>query len=275
MTGIRVSPDGVTLAIAYNPTPHSGSGILTRIRFLDLRNGETRELGVDDLVGLREFSPDGAWFAFSKPRGPEPYFHPDGIFLAPLDGGSIVDATRDIDRDMAGVEWLPDSRSMLVTGTDLTRRVMWHVPLDGPAVRVELDSVDVAIKEVTAEGELILVGSEPHRPSELYRTRVGDWTLERLTAYNDALAEMRLGRVETIDWDGPDGFRQNGVLIYPPDYQEGHRYPLVLQIHGGPMGASTEGWSLVSQAMAAQGPSARHIPSLDRMDRTPFQQGIG
>jgi dipeptidyl aminopeptidase/acylaminoacyl peptidase len=56
-----------------------------------------------------------------------------------------------------------------------------------------------------------------------------------------------------VTWDGPDGFRQNGVLVYPPDYEEGQRYPLVLNIHGGPMGASTESWSLVNQAMAARG----------------------
>ena len=39
-----------------------------------------------------------------------------------------------------------------------------------------------------------------------------------------------------VSWDGPDGFRQNGVLLYPPGYEEGRQYPLVLNIHGGPAG---------------------------------------
>jgi len=56
-----------------------------------------------------------------------------------------------------------------------------------------------------------------------------------------------------VTWDGPDGFKQNGVLVYPPDYEEGHRYPLVLNIHGGPMGTSNEAFNTFNQIMAAQG----------------------
>ncbi len=253
LTGLRVSPDGRTLALSYTPTPHTGSGIQQRVRFVELETGSTRELGVEPPVDLADFSPDGRWLAFSRPVGPEPYFNPSGIFLAPVAGGDVVDVTAEIDRDLGGVEWLPDSQSMLVTGTDRTRAVMWHVPLEGNPERIELESLEVFTKEVTPDGQLVVVGSGPHRPSEVYRAEVGDWELTRLTSYNEELAGMRLGEVETVSWDGPDGFRQDGVLIYPPDYVEGRRYPLVLNIHGGPMGASTERWNLVNQAMAARG----------------------
>ncbi len=59
--------------------------------------------------------------------------------------------------------------------------------------------------------------------------------------------------VETVIWDGPDGFELNGVLVYPPDYEEGRRYPLVLNIHGGPMWASHEAFDTFNQIMAAPG----------------------
>ena len=253
MTGMRVSPDGRTLALSYTPTPHTGSGIQQRVRFVELETGSTRELGVEPPVDLASFSPDGRWLAFSRPVGPEPYFNPSGIFLAPVTGGDVVDITAGIDRNLGGVEWLPDSESMLVTGTDRTRVVMWHVPLEGDPERIELGDLDISTKEVTPDGQMVVVGAGPHRPSEVYRAEVGDWQLTQLTSYNDELAGMRLGEVETVSWDGPDGFRQDGVLIYPPDYVEGRRYPLVLNIHGGPMGASTERWNLVNQAMAARG----------------------
>jgi dipeptidyl aminopeptidase/acylaminoacyl peptidase len=83
--------------------------------------------------------------------------------------------------------------------------------------------------------------------------RVGEWKPRRLTSFNDALAEMKHGKVETVTWDGPDGFKENGILVYPPDYQEGRRYPLVINIHGGPMGTSVESFSTFNQIMAARG----------------------
>lgn len=252
-SGIRVSPDGRFLALNVAPTAHSGARIRTAIRLLDLEDGSTRDLDVPPPAFLSDFSPDGAWLAFSRSRGPEPYFNPSGIFLAPTAGGPIVDVTAGIDRSLGGVEWLPDSRSLLVTGTDLTQSVMWHVPLEGTPERVQLGDLHVDSKEASPDGRLVIVGAQPHRPAELYRTTIGDWRLRRLTAFNDALAAMSPGRVETVTWNGPDGFRQNGVLIYPPGYREGERYPLVLYIHGGPMGASTERWNLVGQAMAARG----------------------
>jgi dipeptidyl aminopeptidase/acylaminoacyl peptidase len=97
------------------------------------------------------------------------------------------------------------------------------------------------------------IGREDLRASELYTMKVGEWEPRRITNFNDALAEKALGAVETVSWDGPDGFRQNGVLLYPPGFEEGRQYPLVLNIHGGPMGASTESFSTFNHILAAQG----------------------
>ncbi len=102
-------------------------------------------------------------------------------------------------------------------------------------------------------GTVAFVGREIHRPSELYTMRVGEWKPRRLTSFNDALAGLKHGAVETVIWDGPDGFEQNGALVYPPDYEEGRRYPLVLNIHGGPMWASHEPLDTFNQIMAARG----------------------
>jgi dipeptidyl aminopeptidase/acylaminoacyl peptidase len=66
------------------------------------------------------------------------------------------------------------------------------------------------------------------------------------------LASLDVGRVETINWQ-LDGFNQTGVLLYPPDFKTGTKYPLVLNIHGGPEGTSTEAFDLMDQVFAAQG----------------------
>jgi dipeptidyl aminopeptidase/acylaminoacyl peptidase len=251
---IVVSPDGRHVALRVLPRPHTGEGIRAFIRLLDLDSGEDRDLVTQAPAYPVAFSPDGRHLAFARSRGPEPYFNPSGIFLAPMEGGPVVDPTEGIDRNLGGMAWLPGSRSFLVTGTDLTEQAMWHQPLDGTARRMDLRRVFPASSPaVDREGNVAFIGREVHRPAELYVMRAGDWTPRRLTDFNAALASMSLGRVETVAWDGPDGFRQNGVLIYPPGYEEGKCYPLVLNLHGGPMGTSTEAFSTFNQMLAAQG----------------------
>jgi dipeptidyl aminopeptidase/acylaminoacyl peptidase len=253
VSGFVVSPDGRRVALEVMPLPHSGEGIRTFIRLLDLSSGESQELDLPRPAYPIRFSPDGRYLAVARPRGPEPYFHPDGIFLIPSEGGEEMDVTGEIDRDLGGMAFLPHGKAILVNGTDLTARAFWLQPIGGPPQRLDLGDIHPSGPQVSSDGTVVFMGREDLRSSELYTMKVGEWEPRRLTHFNDALAEKRLGEVETVTWDGPDGFRQNGVLLYPPDYEEGRRYPLVLYIHGGPMGASTEAFSIFNHILAAQG----------------------
>jgi dipeptidyl aminopeptidase/acylaminoacyl peptidase len=62
--------------------------------------------------------------------------------------------------------------------------------------------------------------------------------------------------VTHVEWKN-DGFDENGVLTYPPDFVAGKKYPLVLQIHGWPQYASQEAWDTdypgLTQLLAARG----------------------
>ncbi len=254
INGMEVSPDGRTVALSVSPLPHAGELIRTFIRLLDVELGEFRDLPLEPPVNPGAFSPDGSTLVFSRARGPEPYFNPSGVLLQPVDGGAPIDVTAALDRDLGNAAWLPDGQSLLINGTDLTWRALWHQPLQGAAVRLDLGGVHPASAVAIGDnGTAVFVGREALRPPELYVMKAGEWAPRRLTDFNHALAAMKLGEVQTINFDGPDGFAQNGVLIYPPDYEPGRRYPLVLSIHGGPMGSSVEAFSTFNQIMAAQG----------------------
>lgn len=253
ITGFVVSDDGTRVALAVTPRPHTGEGIRQTIQLLELASGQVRDLVGDPPVNLGAFSPDGRYLFYSRSRGPEPYFNPAGIFAMPVSGGDAIDVTSGIDRSLNGGAWLPDGQSILVNGTDLTERAFWHQALDGRAHRLDLGDIHPAGVVVAEDGTVVFVGREDRRASELYTMAAGEWEPRRITDFNDELAELRSGAVETVTWDGPDDFEQNGVLIYPPDYVEGRRYPLVLNIHGGPMGASVEAFNTFNQILAAQG----------------------
>jgi dipeptidyl aminopeptidase/acylaminoacyl peptidase len=75
---------------------------------------------------------------------------------------------------------------------------------------------------------------------------------KRLTNFNQEITSLALGKAERFEWQSPDKFHEDGVLIYPPDFQKDKKYPLVLIIHGGPSSASTTQFDFLGQLMASR-----------------------
>jgi len=71
--------------------------------------------------------------------------------------------------------------------------------------------------------------------------RAGRWI--RLSNANPQVTEFDLGEYETVRWKSTDGQTVEGLLIKPVGYEAGKRYPLIVQIHGGPAGARIRSFS--------------------------------
>jgi len=153
---------------------------------------------------------------------------------------------------------MPDGQSLLVGGNDGTQVALWLQPLKGKARKLSLGDVNPASDDwvdagVGPKGEIAFPGTTVSSPSELYYMASPEDSPKRLTDFNHQITELQLGKMEGFDWQGPDGFREDGLLIYPPDFRKDKKYPLVLMVHGGPQDASTIGFDDLAQLMAARG----------------------
>ena len=239
-------------------SPHSGDAFDRSLQVLDVATGNLRPVtSKTSLEGYPTFSPDGSKLVYWYPRDGAPRAVNE-IHVVPVAGGEGTSVTRALDRNIARSIFLSDGRSLLVGANDGTSVGLWIQPLDGAARRIPLEKVTPASAfwvdaSVGADGAIAFAGSEPRRPAELYYLASPAGPVRRLTDFNKAVAALDLGRTETIEWDGPDGLRQDGVLTFPPDFAAGRKYPLVLYIHGGPRAASKEAFSSRAQLLAAQG----------------------
>ncbi|MDP5172619.1 MAG: prolyl oligopeptidase family serine peptidase [Bacteroidia bacterium] len=68
-------------------------------------------------------------------------------------------------------------------------------------------------------------------------------TPKTFTTLNKALLKKTTAKSEVVSWTGALQETVNGILIYPMNYEEGRKYPLVVAIHGGPSGVDTDRWS--------------------------------
>lgn len=248
------SPDGKLLAFSTQPKPHTGEIARGSLKVLDVGSGAIRTLVPGPtMVTAPSFSPSGAYISYSRPLGPAPMWYPHGIHISPVSGGEETCVTEDIDRTFYTSRWLAEEEAILVGGPDHTRMSFWVQPINGPPYRLKMGSVNPVMGSVDRDGAIAFIGSEPRHPDELYYMATKDAPPQRLTSFNDPIASLLSGKVESITWHGPDGFEEDGVLVYPPDFNEKKKYPLVFFIHGGPMDASTEAFDFSRELLAAQG----------------------
>ncbi len=118
----------------------------------------------------------------------------------------------------------------------------------GAAMLARVDAQSGVVEELTPPDHDLVCGSATPdatrfaltlgglaRPGDLYLYDSARKELRRLWAPNEALfAERRLGEIEPFWCDAFDGKKLHGWIVKPPDFDASKRYPLILQIHGGP-----------------------------------------
>lgn len=256
---ISWSPDGKWLLFTKQEHPHQGDADLTTLQVLNVETSEIRKLTKHEkFESFGVFSPDGSRVAYWYPRDNDPN-NENEIYVTPTSGGGDgIDATRSIDRDLMRVIWMPEGNSLLVGGHDGTQTSLWLQTVGGGAKKLALGDISPSWAfwvdaSVGGKGEIAFTGITPTQPSELYYMASANDKPKRLTDFNHDIAALSLSKAERFEWRGPDGFEEDGVIYYPPDFQKDHPYPLVLIIHGGPTASSTTQFSFLAQLMASHG----------------------
>jgi dipeptidyl aminopeptidase/acylaminoacyl peptidase len=251
------SPDGTQIFFTRQADPHFGDFDKSVIEILDISSGQMRQLTKrTSFESFGFLSPDGSKIAYWFPRDGDTN-NENEIFVASSSGGEGTDFTRTLDRNVQRAIWMPDGKSLLLSGDDGARRAIWIQPLDGRARKTDLGDVIPYwdFSEVAGKGGLIaFIGSTRTQPTELYYLASPDAKPKRLTDFNHEIAALDLGRIDTFEWKGPDGFAANGTLVFPPNFSRGRKYPLVLYLHGAPQFfASVTEFDFFLQLLASYG----------------------
>jgi dipeptidyl aminopeptidase/acylaminoacyl peptidase len=217
------SPDGKQICFTRQADPHLGDSDQTVIEILDVDSGKIRQLTTRSLFeGFGSFSPDGSKISYCFPRDGD-FNNENEIFVSPSTGGEGTDVTRGLDRNVLRAIWMPDGKSPLVGGHDGTRTAMWIQPLDGAAKKLDLGDANPSWwwwvdADAGKDSSIAFAGGTPTQPTELYYLSSPDAKAKRLTDFNHEVANLDLGRTDTFEWKGPDGFAEDGTVVYPPKF---------------------------------------------------------
>jgi dipeptidyl aminopeptidase/acylaminoacyl peptidase len=214
-------------------------------------------------LGPPKWSPDGGRIAFRAGVSSNDPFA-GSIFVVAAPSGEPVNLTPDIEATVAEVDWL-DMDTLVFLAFDGTKTTLNKMSPDGGGIKkISKDGPAFTSFSFSEDGNLAaLTASTFEHPRELYLWKKGGLfsrgvgSMERLTFSNPGLDAVDLAPQEVVSWTSVDGKEIQGVLMRPLSYQEGTRYPLVVQVHGGPEGVYLDGWTTSfygwSQCLAAKG----------------------
>ena len=249
------SPDGTKLAILTSPTP--------------LIRDERREAWIVNVAskerervappptmmaqGTPAWSPDGRTLAFGalvdtwKPNG-------DGIAPRSLRNTNLVlydvasrnareVSSAQLDNSVGAPRWSADGTTITFTAQERVYGTVYAFDAARGRITALTSRMMVRAPSYSADGRTVAFAMDsPTSPAEVYATDAAFASPVRLTNTNPQLAGISLGETEVITWKSSDGWSVEGILLKPVGYQPGQRVPLLVDVHGGPTGAHTNGF---------------------------------
>jgi acylaminoacyl-peptidase len=178
------------------------------------------------------------------------------------DGGHAHSLTASLDRDAAAPRWSGDGREIFFEYPDQGDTKIGVVDLNGKmrTVAENLGGSDIARPyaggsfAVARNGRFVYTRSSPDAPPALATgTSKGD--IVTLTHFSDPILSQRtLGKVEEIKFkSGADQRVIQGWIVTPPGFDLKKKYPLLLEIHGGPFASYEPSFAAEMQLYAAGG----------------------
>lgn len=239
-------PDGGSIAFKHQPSPLADVWTDSRLALVPSEPEEpVEEAGLKDLGLLASWSggvkasPDGKWIACSAGDLPTEWAFSNRMVLYSTEGKKSRPLYRTPDSQSYLMGWSPDGESVYAYESESVTSQVWALPASGGEGR-KLTSVGLRRKayNVGASGLIVYAAEDFGSMNSLKILNPGDGS-ERDVVQPDipeAWPTAEVPRAEVITWKSRDGIDVEGVVYYPLGYEEGKKYPLIVEVHGGPTG---------------------------------------
>jgi dipeptidyl aminopeptidase/acylaminoacyl peptidase len=212
-------------------------------------------------IAVARWSPDGKTIAFIGGLMSDQGSTGGDVWIVSAQGGQPRDLTDRRPTSPGWIEWrdnthlyideLAGGESQLVQMTlDGSRTGDGKVSFQAPVFTIPGSVGDgrfhMSLSSTADHSVFVFSASNYEKPVEIYAARpakvmsAGLAGVEQLTHWNDGL-EPEWGKAESLSWNsGP--FHVQGWLLFPKTYTEGKKYPLIVEVHGGPAAATMARW---------------------------------
>jgi dipeptidyl aminopeptidase/acylaminoacyl peptidase len=232
----------------------------------------TKVASIDGTINSPSVSPDGNRIAFvGTPHGSpvRSYSQPDLFVVDAAPGSTPRDLTAAYDYDIAGgiggdqappraaagnaIAWSKDAASLLVVSAEHGSANLKRVTIASGKVDAVTDGQH-AVMAYTATPDASKIAAAISTQTSINDLFMIEAKPRQITKVNDELfKDIQQSEPEEIWYKSFDGKNIQGWIVKPPDFDPGRKYPLILEIHGGPHAAYGNVYTHEFQWMAAKG----------------------
>jgi len=199
-------------------------------------------------------SPDGKLVAYTGYDWTDDSYIASKLYVMGIDGTNPREIASELDRSPRGVRWSGDSSGVFFNVRDRGSANVHFATLDDTMRAVTSGEHMLDVTDVDDHGSGVGILSSFHAPGDVVAVDLASGSVEQLTfANDDILQDVKLGGVEEMWYDSVDGYRIQGWVVKPPDFDPAEKYPMMLAIHGGPHGMYHTGFNFGWQEHAANG----------------------
>lgn len=241
---VKWAPSGQSLAVAAAPTPRIDDYYMKQQVIITDHHGTEIKARVQHSGKLGQFdwSPDGRHLAMIA--GADQHDPVAGrLFVVARSGGEPTMLSPDFSGKFEQFQWA-DSTTIQYLASKGPWSTYGRIGIDGTDMRTKIAPGEAVLQHFSRSdsGAAAFIAEKPTHPRELYYMGPDDAKPRRLTTTNPWLADVAMGEQKVVTWQAGDGLELQGMLIYPIDYEEGTRYPLITVVHGGPESHYDNGW---------------------------------
>jgi len=238
--GFDIAPDGSEVCFVSNRVANPGhaTGTNKDLWVVPIEGGTARNLteANEAFDGDPLYSPDGRFLAYRTQE--RPGFEADRFRIAVYDrkAGRSRTLADSFDNWVDDIAWSPDSRTLLFTG-EVRGRVPLHRLDPATDEWLPIDSVPTVREfDLAPDGSWVaFTKSAIGEPYELWRADLAGGAPTRLTFFNREIEEeVDIRPAEEMWIPGADGQEVHVFLVKPHGFDPSQRYPLIVNVHGGP-----------------------------------------
>ena len=254
------TPDSKSIVVDGNRAPDADLQYeSSQLLVVDVTTGAIRDLvAKPGAWGRPVVSPDGRTVAFTG-HPPTGHSHTvSDLFVIPLNTASGADMRKisgDYDRDPINMRWAPDGSGLYFDADDHGTRNVQFASMVGGVKPVttgkHMVTFDSLSKDLIAAG----TSADVDHPQDIVRVNLkAPGQVVKLTDVNgDVLQGKQLAKIEEVNYTSSGNAKVQGWIVKPPTFDASKKYPLILEIHGGPFGNYNVGFNYMFQNFAANG----------------------
>jgi dipeptidyl aminopeptidase/acylaminoacyl peptidase len=200
-------------------------------------------------------SPDGRWIAYTGYDSTSDTWVDAKLHIMNADGSGQRVLAGTWDRTPANLTWAHDGSAIYFDAENEGTRNLYVASLNGDVRPVTTGKHMLATTSISPNGMAVGVMSTLTHPSDVVGFSLRQpQSIKWLSAVNeDVLMGKTLATTEEIWYTSKDGLRIQGWIVKPPDFDASKKYPLMLEIHGGPHGMYNTAFNFARQDHASNG----------------------